>query len=225
MFTGLIEEIGMVRRIIPGRHSAKIELSARTVLEGTKIGDSIAVNGACLTVVDLDREGFSADAAHETLKRTNLGSLKSGTAVNLERALRFGDRLGGHLVSGHVDGTAVLQAVRPDGIARLYGFDCPRELFPLIAEKGSVAIDGISLTVAELSETGFSVSVIPHTAASTTLDRRKPGDRVNLECDQVAKYLARLSRFMEARPDTPHGSRKDAITELKQDTLARYGFA
>jgi len=218
VFTGLIEEIGTVRGMVTGGDSARIEVESRVALRGTACGDSIAVNGACLTVTRLGAGSFTADAARETLARTNLGTLAPGKAVNLERALRLGDRLGGHLVSGHVDGTAILRAVERDGIARLFRFDCPAELLPLVAEKGSVALDGISLTVAALAPEGFIVSAVPHAVAHTTLLALREGDEVNLECDQIAKYLARLARFAPG-PERPCGGRG-----LTEETLARFGF-
>lgn len=230
MFTGIIEETGKIRRVAAGGVSARIEVEARAVLEGTKNGDSIAVNGVCLTVVRQGTGCFTADAAHETLQRTNLGGLNPGAAVNLERALRLGDRLGGHLVSGHVDGLARLASVEADGVALLYRFACPEELLPFIAEKGSVAIDGISLTVAALAPDGFTLSIIPHTAANTTLRYRKAGDRVNLECDQIAKYLARLAGFNGTPPaaelaggDSRESERINPVG-LSRETLARFGF-
>lgn len=239
MFTGIIEEIGKIRRLTAGGVSARIEVEARTVLEGTKLGDSIAVNGVCLTVVKLGTGTFTADAAHETLKRTNLGDLKPGDSVNLERALRLGDRLGGHLVSGHVDGLAQLSSIAKDGVAHLFRFSCPAELHPYIAEKGSVAIDGISLTVAKLEPEGFTLSIIPHTAANTTLQHRNPGDRVNLECDQIAKYLARLAGFTGVSVGTLRTAGVSGVTDgggraesgertnnggLDRETLLRFGF-
>ncbi len=195
MFTGLIEEIGVVAECAPRPRSRTITITADKILEGTVVGDSIAVNGACLTVTGIGEGFFRADAVAETLRATNLESLRPGNRVNLERALRLGDRLHGHLVSGHVDGIARVDSVRAEGNSRVMTFSCPREFLALIAAKGSVTLDGTSLTVASADRSSFSVAVIPHTAGATTLSDRSPGDRLNLECDLFARYLARLTEF------------------------------
>ncbi|HAP44420.1 MAG: riboflavin synthase subunit alpha [Spirochaetes bacterium GWD1_61_31] len=192
MFTGLIEEVGRVRAVRRHAGGVGLEISAQTVLVGSKVGDSIAVDGVCLTVTALDQGGFSADVMAETLASSGLGSLAPGHVVNLERALRLSDRLGGHLVSGHVDGLAQLRRRRPDGSAVVFEFSCPPELLRYIALKGSVSIDGVSLTICALNADGFSVSLIPHSLANSTLSECRPGQAVNLECDLMAKYADRL---------------------------------
>lgn len=191
MFTGLIEEIGTASEISSG----KLKINAKTVLEGTKIGDSIAVNGVCLTVTSLFTGGFTADVMQETLRRSNLGKLKNGDKVNLERAMAAEGRFGGHIVSGHIDGTGKISRIQKEGIATWFHIECADEILNLIVEKGSIAIDGISLTVAKLDENEFAVSIIPHTASETTLLSKKIGDIVNLENDIVGKYVKRLLPF------------------------------
>jgi riboflavin synthase len=186
MFTGLIEEVGRVVEATPTR----LGVEARTVLEDAKLGDSIAVNGVCLTIAELDQGTFTADVMAETLRRTNLGALAPGQPVNLERALRADARLGGHIVQGHVDAVAAL-AAREDGDM---AFVAPSALVKYIARKGAVAINGVSLTVVAVDDAVFSVSLIPATLAGTNLDGLKVGDAVNLEVDVVAKYVERLVR-------------------------------
>lgn len=181
MFTGLIEEQGSVA----DRDGQRFTFEAATVLDGTNRGDSIAVNGCCLTVVDLGPGRWSADVVDETLSRTNLGGLRRGDAVNLERPLRFDGRLGGHLVQGHVDAVGEVVTAAPTLQVR-----SPSTRY--VVEKGSISVDGVSLTVVDLTDDGFTVAVIPHTAEVTTLGRRTPGDRVNLEFDLIAKYVHRL---------------------------------
>ncbi len=182
MFTGLIEEQGSLAH----RHGHRFTFQAATLLEDTRLGDSIAVNGCCLTVVDLGADGqWSADVVDETLSRTNLGDLRPGDTVNLERPLRFDGRLGGHLVQGHVDAVGTVVTAAP-----ILEISSPSTR--LIVEKGSISVDGVSLTVVDLTGDGFTVAVIPHTAEATTLGRRKPGDRVNLEFDLIAKYVAKF---------------------------------
>ena len=191
MFTGLIEEVGTASEISSG----KLKINAKTVLEGTKIGDSIAVNGVCLTVTSLFTGGFTADVMQETLRRSNLGKLKNGDKVNLERAMAAEGRFGGHIVSGHIDGTGKISRIQKEGIATWFHIECADEILNLIVEKGSIAIHGISLTVAKLDENEFAVSIIPHTASETTLLSKKIGDIVNLENDIVGKYVKRLLPF------------------------------
>jgi riboflavin synthase len=193
MFTGIVEELGRVRAVRPNAGGARIEISAATVLDDATIGASIAVNGCCLTVVELGDERWSADAVVETLARTNLGDLAAGDPVNLERPVRLADRLGGHLVQGHVDatGAVVAREPQPDGSER-FRFSAPTELLRYVVHKGSITVDGISLTVAGVGDDAFEVAVIPHTLAVTTLGARAIGARVNLEVDLVAKYVERL---------------------------------
>jgi riboflavin synthase len=198
MFTGIVEELGQVRATVPNEGGARIEIDAKRVVEDAVVGDSIAVNGCCLTVVDRSPTGFAADAVTETLQRTNLGDLRAGDPVNLERPLRLADRLGGHLVQGHVDGTGTLRqrTPNPDG-SETMRFAAPREVLRYIVHKGSITVDGISLTVAALDDEAFSIAVIPHTLAVTTLGSAELGSRANLEVDLVAKYVERLIMHRE----------------------------
>ncbi len=192
MFTGIIEEVGSIRGIRRGSHSCVLTVCAKKVLEDVHIGDSIAVNGTCLTVSSFDGASFCADVMPETMQRTNLGKLLPGSQVNLERAMAANGRFGGHIVSGHIDGTGVLSAFRKDDNAVWVTIAAPSSVLRYIVEKGSIAIDGISLTVARVTEKDFAVSVIPHTAAETTLLHKKIGDLLNLECDIIGKYVEKL---------------------------------
>ena len=192
IFTGLIIEVGRVRQIKRRDDGAFLIIEARKVLEGTRIGDSISINGVDLTVIEMSSDSFSSDASLETLKRSTLGELSVGNRVNLERALAVGERLGGHMVQGHVDGTGQLLSVTPEGNAYRMRFRFARELGRYIAMKGSITVDGISLTVAGLGDDWFEVAIIPHTWRETTLSDLKAGGRVNLEVDVLAKYVERL---------------------------------
>jgi riboflavin synthase len=192
IFTGLIIEVGRVRRVQKRADGAFLVIEAKKVLEGTRLGDSISINGVDLTVIEMTADSFSADASLETLKRSTLGELRAGNRVNLERALAVGERLGGHMVQGHVDGTGELVSATPEGNAYRLRFRFPRELGRYIAMKGSIAVDGISLTVAGLGDDWFEVAIIPHTWRETSLADLKSGDRVNLEVDVLAKYVERL---------------------------------
>ena len=192
MFTGIVEETGTVKRVVSGSVSGEIEIKAKTVLEGTKIGDSIAVNGVCLTVTRMSHDSFTADVMPETLRRTNLGDLKNGDAVDLERAMAANGRFGGHIVSGHIDGTGSIMEQKREQNAVWVRIKADEKILGLIVEKGSIVIDGISLTVAGLDSISFSVSIIPHTGAETILLRKKAGDIVNLENDIIGKYVQRL---------------------------------
>jgi len=187
VFSGIVETLGTVRSRQPGR----IEITPRTPFANLQLGESIAVNGACLTVASVTAEGFGADVMPETLHRTTLGHLSGGATVNLERALRFGDRVGGHMVSGHVDGTGAVTALREDANARWVTIATPDDLIELIAEKGCVAVDGISLTVVDVFTAAFTVSLIPVTLAATVAGAWRVGSRVNLEVDLIARYVAR----------------------------------
>lgn len=206
MFTGLVEELGEVRAVDPVGDGVRIRIAARTVVEDAEIGASIAVNGCCLTVVELDAEGFAADAVPETLRRTALGTLGPGAPVNLERSLAAGDRMGGHIVLGHVDATTTVRDLRANDDGSWWVvFDLPPTIAPYVVEKGSIAVDGVSLTVAELTDDTFSIALIPHTAAVTTLGRVAPGSVVQLEADCLAKHVERLlgpilARHQEPRP-------------------------
>ncbi|RIV23224.1 riboflavin synthase [Alicyclobacillaceae bacterium I2511] len=192
MFTGLVEEVGKLMRADVGVEGARLHIGAVKVLADMKLGDSIAINGACLTVVQQDAKGFAVEAVPETMRRTNLGQLRSGSPVNLERALRAGDRLGGHFVAGHVDGTGTVDGVVKDGLAVVITVHAPASLMRYIAEKGSICVDGVSLTVMDILPTRFRVSIIPHTASETTLTRVRVGDTLNLEVDMLAKYMEQL---------------------------------
>ena len=207
MFTGIVEELGAVSALQPAADGgARLVISASVVTDGTRIGDSIAVNGCCLTVVDLGPGWWAADAVSETLARTNLGSLQPGDPVNLERPVAVGGRLGGHLVQGHVDATG--QVVDPAPDLRVTAGD---EILQYVAQKGSITVDGVSLTVVSVLPDGFTVAVIPHTMAVTTVGRKLPGDKVNLEADVIAKYTERLLRGgaespYSARPPISQGA-------------------
>lgn len=192
VFTGLIEEMGAVESVRRTAQSLRLSVKADKVLETLRIGDSIAVNGACLTVVSLQGRIFTADVMPETVQQTNFNELGNGALVNLERPLAYGGRLEGHLVSGHVDGSGVIAYYKADDIAWRYRISAEPRILRYIAAKGSIAIDGISLTVVDVDDTSFSVSIIPHTAKVTTLGQKRPGDRVNLETDLLARYLERL---------------------------------
>ena len=192
MFTGLIEEIGVIERIVPRGKTTNLVIKASKVLEDVSTGDSIAVSGACLTVTEFNAATFTVQAVAETLKRTTLSGLSTGARVNLERSLSLGDRLGGHLVQGHIDGAGTVTAVRGDADNTEFTIAHPPELGRYIAEKGSIAVDGISLTIATVGSGTFKVSVIAHTLAATTLAHMRTGDRVNLETDVIAKYVERL---------------------------------
>ena len=192
IFTGLIIEVGRVRRVQRSANGALLTIEAGKVLGGTRVGDSISINGVDLTVIEMSEDSFSADASLETLRRSTLGELRIGGRVNLERALAVGERLGGHMVQGHVDGTGELVSVTPEGNAYRMRFKFPRELGRYIAMKGSITVDGISLTVAGLGEDRFDVAIIPHTWRETSLGDLNRGDRVNLEVDVLAKYVERL---------------------------------
>ena len=193
MFTGIIEEIGTVRRIEHGAKGARLTIQANTVLEDTRIGDSIATNGVCLTVVSMTGDSFSADVMAESLRRSSLGTLQGGSPVNLERAMAANGRFGGHIVSGHIDGTGTIASQKREDNAVWVKVKTPAPLLRYIVEKGSIAIDGVSLTVAAVTDTDFSVSIIPHTGAQTILLGKKPGDPVNLECDVIGKYVEKLT--------------------------------
>jgi len=190
MFTGIVQTLGRVRRIEPVRGGARIEIACG--LRGLAIGESIALSGACMTVVAKGRGRFAVDVSPESLRRTALGALRRGAPVNLERALTLSDRLGGHFVQGHVDAVGKVIAIAPEANAWIYTFDAPSRVARYLVPKGSVAVDGVSLTVARLRGRRFEVAVIPHTARHTTLGERKPGDPVNLEADVMAKYVEKL---------------------------------
>lgn len=214
MFTGIIEELGTVMKLEQQGVSGRITIEADKVLERTKLGDSIAVNGVCLTVTDLNKNSFCADVMAETLRRSTLGVLKKGSKVNLERAMAADGRFGGHMVSGHIDGTGELVKICPEGTAVWYTIEASSNILDGIVEKGSIAIDGISLTVADINDKDFSVSIIPHTGANTTLSLKKQGDIVNLENDVVGKYV---QKFL--------GKKKEkSESKVTEKFLSKYGF-
>ena len=192
MFTGIVEELGHVVSLAHGPDSAVVRIRGPLVTADAAPGASIAVNGICLTVVELDADSFCVDVMAETLRRTCLGELTPGSPVNLERALAVGDRLGGHIVQGHVDGTGTILARQPGDRWEVVTISLPGELARYVVEKGSVTVDGVSLTVVEPLEDGFTVAIIPHTAGVTTLGHKQPGDPVNIEVDVVAKYIESL---------------------------------
>lgn len=216
MFTGIVEEIGEVKNLSSNNQSGSIDIKAKTVLGDTKIGDSIAVNGVCLTVTDIGRDSFRADIMPETLRRSNLGSLKSGDKVDLERAMAADGRFGGHMVSGHIDGTGTITSKREEGNATWVTIATGPEVLKYIVEKGSITIDGISLTVAEVTDKDFSVSLIPHTGEQTILLSKGTGSQVNLENDIVGKYVEKLLGFKKEEE-----TKESSIT---MDFLAKHGF-
>lgn len=192
MFTGLVEEAGTVIDCVVQHRSARLTVKTVNNYIGISIGDSMAINGCCLTVVAIEGDQLTFDAVPETLARTNLGKLKPGDKVNLERPLKVGDRLGGHFVQGHIDGVASVLSVEPEENAVVFEIEMPRALARYFVQKGSVSVDGVSLTVADVRENSFTIWTIPHTREVTTLGVRQPGDLVNLECDLLGKYIERL---------------------------------
>lgn len=205
MFTGIIEEIGTVKQMIPGTVSYRLTVNAKKVLDGTKVGDSIATNGICLTVTAIHGNSFDADVMAETVRRTNFSSLHAGSRVNLERALTLSSRLGGHIVSGHIDGTGRITDMTREDNAVWVTVNTKPELLRYMIEKGSIAIDGVSLTLAYVDSECFKVSVIPHTGEETILLTKKPGDTVNLECDLIGKYVEKLMMCRTEEENKPSG--------------------
>ena len=230
MFTGLIASLGTVERLAEGSTSCRLTGRAPQLLSGVKIGDSIAVNGVCLTVVHLRGDTFTADVMPETVRRTTLHLLQSGDRVNLEKALRPTDGLDGHIVQGHVEGVGTIQQIIPEGNARVYRIQAPGELLRYIVEKGSIAVDGISLTVTETDDSGFGVSLIPHTAKMTTLGYKSAGDAVNLETDILARYVEKMLGMDKKgngfagrhKPGTAENNNSEP--ELTEAFLLRHGF-
>ncbi len=216
MFTGLIQDMGEVQSLRHRGGGVSLTISTQLDLRSVKVGDSVAVEGVCLTVVEVSGRTFSVEVSPETLGRTTLASLKKGQPVNLETALKMSDPLGGHLVSGHVDGTGEIAQVAREGNSLRYRFRVPAEVGRYLIEKGSVAVDGISLTVAECRDQGFSVSIIPHTAGRTTLGKKKAGDKVNLENDLIAKYV---EKFVHQA-----GGVAPSSTRINAAFLAEHGF-
>jgi riboflavin synthase len=230
MFTGLIASLGTVERLAEGSTSCRLTVRAPQLLSGVKIGDSIAVNGVCLTVVHLRGDTFTADVMPETVRRTTLHLLQPGDRVNLEKALRPTDGLDGHIVQGHVEGVGTIQQIISEGNARVYRIQAPGELLRYIVEKGSIAVDGISLTVTETDDSGFGVSLIPHTAKMTTLGYKSAGDAVNLETDILARYVEKMlgmdkkGNGFAGRHKPGTAENKNSEPELTEAFLLRHGF-
>lgn len=216
MFTGLVEEVGVVQSVLKGTKSAKIVIKANKVLKDVKLGDSISTNGVCLTVTDFKDNVFAVDVMAETIRKSNLRNLTPGCKVNLERALRLGDRLGGHIVSGHIDGTGIISSFDKEDNAVWVTIKTSNELLKYIVHKGSIAIDGISLTVAYVDERVFKVSIIPHTKDVTILLDKSMGDEVNLECDMIGKYIEKLMDFS--------GKADDNKGNIDIEFLSKHGF-
>ena len=223
MFTGIIEEKGMISRIMKTASQAILTIKAKKVMEDIHKGDSIAVNGICLTVTSFSANEFQADVMHETLDRTSLKMLKPGSSVNLERAMAAGGRFGGHMVSGHIDGTGRITDIKEDSLAIWYTIETSPEILHYIVEKGSIAIDGISLTVAKVTQTTFAVSTIPHTRVVTTLGERRAGDLVNLENDIVGKYVEKFIYEKNTHEIMKENSEKKTHG-ITREKLAQYGY-
>ncbi len=211
MFTGIIEEVGKLKALKRGSKNVQLTIQASKVLQDTKLGDSIATNGVCLTVTNLTKDSFDVDVMIETLNRTTMQTLQVGSKLNLERALTLSTRLGGHLVSGHIDGVGTITAKHDEDIATVYTIKTSPSILKYIIEKGSIAIDGISLTVVRVDHQGFDVSIIPHTKSETTLQGKTVGSVVNLECDLIGKYVEKLMK----------GEGKKTLTE---EVLDNYGY-
>jgi riboflavin synthase len=222
MFTGIIEGLGTIVSVTPGRQGQVLSIAADFDLADTQLGDSIAVDGACLTAVKLDGRQFTVDVSPETVRRTTLGDLRAGARVNLERALRLGDRLDGHLVSGHVDGIGRIKIRRDEGNAIIIGIGVAAELARYMIEKGSVAVAGTSLTINRIDAAGFEVSVIPHTAHLTTIGTSRVGQRVNIETDMIGKYVEKFVR--EGRGGSPASPEDASSNGLDLNFLHRTGF-
>lgn len=215
MFTGIIEETGTLCEMKKGAHSAQVRIRCHKVLEGTRVGDSIAVNGICLTATSVAKDSFTADVMAETMRRSSLSELSVPGTVNLERAMAADGRFGGHMVSGHIDGTGRITDIRQEENAVWYTVQAGQELLRYIVEKGSVALDGISLTVAKVTEHEFQVSVIPHTRQETALTEKKPGSIINIECDVVGKYVEKL--LSGSKPEKPE-------SRIDEKFLMEHGF-
>ena len=216
MFTGIVEEVGKIKAISMGSSSAVLTIAAKKVLENTKLGDSIAVNGVCLTVTKLGTDYFTADVMAETIRRSSLGTLSNGSPVNLERAMAADGRFGGHIVSGHVDSMGTISGIKPEDNAIWYTIDADGKTLHYIVEKGSITIDGISLTVAYVDSECFKVSIIPHTRQETNLSSKGVGDKVNLECDIIGKYVEKLL--------TPVEETQEKKSNITEEFLRKYGF-
>lgn len=220
MFTGIIESFGKIERIESKGEGKVLTISCDLDLSETKIGDSIAVNGACLTAVSLGKHQFKVDMAPETVERTTFKHLSVGARVNIERALRLSDRIDGHLVSGHIDGTGIISSIQNKSNAVIINIQVPPELAADMIEKGSVAIEGISLTINQCSDKDFQVSIIPHTAKITTIGFKKEGDLVNIETDMIGKYVKKIITGVGSKNDASFSEKKG----ISMDLLAKNGF-
>ena len=221
MFTGIIEEIGKIEYIKRGTKSATISIHAENILDDVKVGDSVAVNGVCLTATTVNKTSFTADVMAETMRRSSLSSLTAGSLVNLERAMPMNGRFGGHIVSGHIDGTGVIDSFKREENAIWVTVNTEPKLLKYIVEKGSIAIDGVSLTVAYVDDRCFKVSLIPHTSDMTILTKKKVGDKVNLENDIVGKYVEKL---MSTNSDDSISKNSGKSSGLSKETLFANGF-
>ena len=240
MFTGLVEEVGTIQNVRRGARSCVLTIGCKKVLEGSQVGDSIAVNGVCLTVTSMGGSYYTADVMAETMNRSSLGQLSTGDGVNLERAMPANGRFGGHIVSGHIDGVGRITKISKDDNAVWYTINAGKEIMQLIVPKGSITIDGISLTVAGVNDDSFKVSVIPHTRQVTTLSQRRINDCVNLENDIVGKYIKRLLQTGESLDVTADGlgeistrqdvsvkaqsSQRQNTSGITREFLGKYGF-
>jgi len=217
MFTGIVEEMGVIKTLDKGVSGTRLSVLASAVLDDLAVGASISINGACLTVVSVGEREFAVEVSRETLAVTTLGQLAAGTPVNLERAMRVHDRIGGHLVAGHVDGVGSIRNRTPEGNAIVLTIEAPREVLRYCVHKGSITLDGISMTINEVSDRNFSVAVIPHTAKATTLGLKKPGETVNLEADLIGKYVERLLQDRGQLPAKP-------APVIDRDYLQKHGL-
>lgn len=235
MFTGIIEEIGKISHISRGAKSSVLTIQCKTVLKNTKVGDSIAVNGVCLTVTSMTSGSFQADVMAETMNRSMLGSLKNGDKVNLERAMEAGGRFGGHIVSGHIDGCGTVVSLVPEDNAVWITIKASKNILKYVIEKGSITMDGISLTVAYVDDNVFKVSVIPHTGGHTTLLQKRPGELINLENDLIGKYVDKLMHWnkgeeieIENKNEKQKENKNENKNEMKKgitiDFLSQNGF-
>lgn len=220
MFTGIIESFGVIKRVESNGEGKVLHIGCDLDLSASKIGDSIAVNGACLTAVKLDRHSFTVDMAPETVERTTFKHLTPGSRVNIERALKLSDRIDGHLVSGHIDGTGIISSITKKSNALIVQVDVPEDLAADMIEKGSIAIEGISLTINKCTGTNFEVSIIPHTADITTIGQKRVGDKVNIETDMIGKYVKKILMGSASKNDAAGSQKKDISIAL----LARNGF-
>ncbi len=219
MFTGIVAEVGRIRDVSRTAGSAVLTIGAERIMDALELGESVAVDGVCLTVTGRSDKSFTVDVSPETLRTTTLGERSSGDGVNLERSLRLGDRLGGHQVSGHVDGVGTIRRCASEGSAVVYTIEAAPELMRYVVLRGSIAVDGISLTVVRCSSTEFTVSIIPFTARETSIGAKRPGDRVNLECDVIAKYVEKLLGGLR------NGVAGEGQRGLDERFLSEHGFA